>query len=263
VGVPQLQRVQDENPTSWWGGGSDALASPLAAQGQVGVLWFMFPVPYDMIAIRHIQPTFSNALNLQPAWSNTTTNGLDGTFTNIGGTLQFATSSAQDAYRSGWQSIAVTNIKTLKLTYSPPTATYSNPTTLHLYGKPTTVPPVLVFWHPTLDQPLYTTPAHLDFGDVPRGGGALVKSFRVKNASPTLTASGITVSNTAMYDTTPTVVGQQQLRYNAGAYAASASVSSLAPNAISALFDLKYDPVAGATLSVWSQRLRAVASGWS
>jgi hypothetical protein len=134
---------------------------------------------------------------------------------------------------------------------------------LHLYGKPSTPPPVLVFWHPTLNQPLYDTPAHLEFGDVIRGSGPVVKSFRVKNASPTLTATGITVTNAALFDTSPTVVSQQQLRYDGGAYAANAGVSSLAPNAISNLFDLKYDPVAGATLSVWSQRLRVTASGWS
>jgi hypothetical protein len=39
--------------------------------------------------------------------------------------------------------------------------------------------------------------------------------------------------------------------------------STLGPNQISQTFDLKYDPVAGATLSVWSQRLRVSAASWS
>src|SRR5690606_14836022 len=79
---------------------------------------------------------------------------------------------------------------------------------IHLYGAPAdpeTFAAGLQIWHPDLYEPI--GPAHLDWGDVPRGSSD-DRQFRVINRKNGWIAKDVTVSVEALTDTTPSVAGQ-------------------------------------------------------
>lgn len=132
---------------------------------------------------------------------------------------------------------------------------------LHIYGKPSTGEndDRLELWHPTLDQRVGA--AYFDEGNVPRGSTADLP-FRLKNRSSTYTANTITVSIEAATDTSPSVPGQHTFS-NGGSYAATTSVSSIAPGAISGTLTLRRITPTNAVLSVWVARIKAVPASWT
>ena len=134
---------------------------------------------------------------------------------------------------------------------------------IHLYGKPSAVTDRLDLWHPTLDQPLSDFPGWFDWGDVPRSSATGVKSFRVRNRSAGLTANTIVVSADSVNAESPSLASQTQFRYNAGTYAATASVTTLAPGATSLVFDVKITALSNAVLGLATQRYGAVAGSWT
>lgn len=190
--------------------------------------------------------------------STDTTNGLDGVWTSRG---TGSSSQSVSGYRTV-TALAQAGIKAVRFTLTnTDTFTTRNIQSLHLYGTipVTSTPDRLTLWHPTLDQAL--SPAGLDFGDVQRGT-TNDKTFRVKNLSSTLTANTVQVSLSALTDTAPTVLSQETLGI-AGSFAATQTITSIAPTAISAVVTLRLAVSASAALSVNRQRVTAAATTWS
>lgn len=195
------------------------------------------------------------------SWSADTTNGYDGTWNALaapgGGGAQ-----TKDALRSGITTLAgVSGVKAIRFRGNG--SVYGTTIgAMHLYGYPTNVGDRLQFWHPTQDLPLSDFPAHLDWGDQPRGA-VLTKSVRIRNRSNSLTANNISVGLEALTDASPSLVAQHEFRYNGGAWGAGASISVLAPATTSQIIDIRYTVAANAQMSLWSQRYVASAGQWT
>ena len=196
--------------------------------------------------------------------STNTTNLSDGTWTQIAASHTI-NSTVTPTYRTAQVSLSANGIKAIRFHYTSGGGSITMRWAgTHLFGKPSATSDRLELWHPTLDQPLTTTPAHFDYGDVTRGAGPITKDFRIKNLSTTLTANSLTVGVEALTDSAaPTYVSQTQFRYNGGSYASTATLASLAPSTISQTFTAKLDPPSNAVLGQWSQRYYAQAGSWS
>lgn len=191
-----------------------------------------------------------------------TSNGVDGTwstFRSNAGNSTLTPNYRTNIFASG---SPVSNVKAIKLGISSISQSFY---CLHLYGTPSVYDgDKLVFWHPTLDQPLAATPAYFDYGDTPQNAPAIERNFRLKNISTTLNANSVTVSCEAPTDSSPTTyVSQTAFRYNGGSYGATASMATLGPNEISPVFTAKLQVAPTANLSLWVQRYIAEAANWS
>jgi hypothetical protein len=253
----QLINMNDENAATYNDYGQSA--------GYVGII---FPQLRDLVAYYWQQDTsYSGAWGGPGALQTSadTTNGLDGTWTTRLANFSYVGSSGGNPvgvvpYRSSIQSLSVTGIKAIRFGYGSTFQSGPRPAMLHLYGSVASgqTPDRLRFWDATLDQEVGG--AFFDFADVPRTN-TVQKQFRVKNNSASLTATAITLSFSALTDTSPTVVSQLTLS-NGGAFSSSLAIGDLAPGAISSVITVRFSPIITATLGVWDQRLKASATTW-
>ena len=227
-----------------------------------GWLAIIFPELRDLDAYFVSQAV--NATIGGVAVSANTTNGLDGTWTSV---LAYPSSVPWTQltvpnYRNAIVSTSSLAIKAVRFEFSSIGNAVSTIGAIHLYGEPIpgANPNRLALWHPTLDQRV--TPAHFDWGDVPRSSSA-DKTFRVKNLSSTLTGNSIRVAQEILTDTTPSVVAQHTLSYGGGSFLAQVNIGALAPGAISGVITLRRVTPSNATLSVWAHRVFAEADTWS
>jgi hypothetical protein len=229
---------------------------------------FFFPEQRD-ITHMFIDPSHNGTIaNMNLASSNDSTNGIDGIWTGQG------TWANKDNSSGNWRAVggagietkSIPNIKWLRVQcrWFGGTGGGQSMNNIHLYGKPTTLTTgnKVEFWHPTLDQPLANTPAHLDWGNRPRSTSE-TRQFRVKNLSAAGTANGVVVGMEALTDTSPTMVSQHTFSHSGGAFASTVNIGNLAPGAISTPVSIKQDIQSGATLSIWSQRIYADPTSWS
>lgn len=240
----QLQSLNDEND-------STTVPSP----GTNGYTAYIFPELRDVVALFFSHSTGNATLQT----STNTTNGFDGTWTTV---LAAAarTAATQPNYRTGIETAIASGIKSIRALSSSTGA----PRTFHVYGNNASLSAdKLELWHPTLDQPLYQTPALLDAGDLMRNSSTDL-TFRVKNLSASLTANTVTVSAQALTDaSSPTMVSGISFDFNGGGFGPTASVAALTPGTISALFTLRHTVPSNAVLGLWSQRVVASAASWS
>lgn len=192
--------------------------------------------------------------------STDTTNFIDGTWTSQG-TFAHNTNPSLGLTRTGITGISATGIRAIRFRFGNTNAG-CDWAWMHLFGSVASGqnPNRLVLWHPTLNQRV--GPAHFDWGNVPRGSSADV-SFRVKNNSASLTANSIVVSTDAPSDTTPSVANQHTLNLNGGSFAATQTISSLSPGAISQVLTLRRVTPSNAVLSLWTARVKAAAGSWT
>lgn len=224
---------------------------------------FVFPQPMDIVGYA---VSWHSELGggLQQSggidYSTDTTNFQDGTWTAM---TNPPNTAEPIGLRTNIQTTNITNVKAIRM-QGTGGVWMSRPSVVHFYGTPTSsTGDRLVFWHPTLDQPLSQTPAFFDYGDVTRDAVDIVRDFRLKNISASLTANTITVGSEAFTDASPTYISQTQFRYNGGGYASTASLPSLAAGTISQTFSVKFDISASAALGLWTQRYYAQAASWS
>lgn len=232
----------------------------------IGSNWafiMLFPVPMDIVAYHYASRSGWSISGYGPGSierSDDTTNGIDGTWTNVTSSVQGNTNSlVSPSYRTGIANLSVPNVKAIRFRNF---AQYQHIRALHLYGVPTSATnDILEFWHPTLDQRLGA--ADLDFGDVPQGNVS-ARTFRIKNASASLTANSITVSDAAMTDFSPSVPPQYEYSNDGGAtYLQSLSIGDLAPGAISSTITVRKTTPSNAALGLHALRLTAQATAWS
>lgn len=240
----QLQQLNDEADGS------------TISISQNGFLVLIFPENRDVSAMFR-RATAGNTVTVQS--STDTTNGFDGTWSTMIASGAIPTANTQPNYRT--QSAISTNNTAVKAVRIANAGTTTVMDSWHVCGKASAASPnKLELWHPTLDQPLYTTPAFLDFGDLPRNS-VVTKQFRLKNRSASMTATTITVSVEALTDSAGTTkVSEMTLSYNGGSYASTASLASLGPGGLSQVFTLKNSPGAASVLGLWSQRIIASAT---
>ena len=257
----ERQAVNDESNTN--------LAMTINASAKTGIV---FAIPQTVLGFYVAQAGSISGLNWICEYSLDTTTLNDGTWSTLRAAGAFGQEidvpSTYRIYAVGTGSgiftaspMPLTGVKgirmrTISVTGSPSVGA------LHVYGYPTSPSNRLMLWHPTLDQGLAATPAIYDLGDIPRGAGPQVFSFRVKNISSTLTAQSVTLIREALTDGSPTTVSLTTLRYNGGAYGTTASVGNIAPGAISAVCDASIDITSLAPIGPWAPRIIAAATSW-
>lgn len=231
------------------------------------------PTASNMYGVTLIFPTLRTITHTYVNWNSgnpltpfcqssvDTTNGIDGTWVTVTGPINNNVNSFSKigARTPTAVTAGATGIKAIRFRDQ-----FGNRdlAALHLYGYATTPGDRLEFWHPTLDQPLRQTPGLTDWGNRPRSTSA-TKQFRVKNHSPGLTASSIVVGIDELSPASPTLASMTQVRYNGGAYGATAAIASLGPGAVSEIIEVKQDLTASAVMGLWTQRLSAVAGSWA
>lgn len=144
----------------------------------------------------------------------------------------------------------------------------------HVYGwKSTPTDDSLRFWHPTLDKPLDddsensvgepTNGAWFDYGDVPRESTVgRDKTFRIKNNSSTLTASGIDLFVETLVDASPSLLTQFELSVDGGEFSNPNTLPDLGPGQISPPITLRRSTPSDAELGLWWPRIVAEAASW-
>ena len=188
-----------------------------------------------------------------------TSNGLDGTWTTVVDPWINAP-DVVPSYRSAIQAVSATGKRAVRFAITP-SALGMYISALHLYGAASAGETTyLHLWDPALSQDLGG--AALDFGDVPRGSSA-DRTFRVKNAHPSLTAQGVTLTLEALTDTTPSVPGQFLLSTDGATFGAQAGLGNLGPGAVSGLVTIRRNTPVDAALGLWAARVVAAAGSWA
>lgn len=171
--------------------------------------------------------------------------------------------------RSGITSVNWTDVKGVRFYYAS-SGPANGHTLAHFYGTPHAGqnPDRLIFWHPTLDEPL--SAAYFDAGDMIPSQAKSPFTYRVKNNSATLTATTVTIS--PVYATTPSagaLAAQNVTQWSVngstwGTGAANRTVAaSLAPGAISSVHYMKHTLGATPSLGLSRLELRATAASWA
>ncbi len=225
-----------------------------------GYRGLVFPIPFT---ITHYFTYYTGSGGLGAVqWSPDTTNGLDGTWTQISSShVNHAYLEYREQFTAVGPLVGAQGIRFYNSTGLGSLGVASR--ALHLYGYVTDpATPRLAMWHPTLNEPLPA--AHLDWGDRPQGSSA-TRQFRIKNFSTTLTATSINVTLEGNPEPSPSWASQHSFRTPAGSglFYPTITLDSLGPSATSAVIDIKQDISLASTLGIGSQRLIARALEWS
>ncbi len=250
------------------GEGTNASYFTVGANVSLSYVGFVFPESRSVASYFAVAgPSGGSRVLGRFAYSTDTTNGQDGTWTTSEATwTENQVASAGTLYRSGVHALAtpITACKGVRWEVNSLQDSLTNYffRHLHVYGAAVAgqTPDRLLFWDPTLNQALGV--GAFDFGDVGRGTTTTV-TFRIKNNSSTLTANSVVVSLAAITDTSPTVVSQVTFDNNGSGYAATQTITSIGPGAISAVQTVKLVLLSTATTSTWRQRLKALATTWT
>lgn len=235
-----------------------------------GHMIFVFPTSTKIYGYLYDVSVDSPAnITLVISYSTDTTNGIDGTWTNL--PTPTSVSSASPTYRNSITTLASpVDAKALRFYVKGTWSGYEYTNYykgIHIYGNPNTSLE-LDFWHPTLDQAI--TPAYFDFGDVSVGSSS-TKIFRLKNFS-TQAAKNVKVSLDVLTETSPTIISQHLLSTdNVNWYSyvdlpesggiAIDSVTN-APNNISSLIYLKRNTLSNAQVGLYTGRIVANVGIW-
>lgn len=252
--IAQANNEDNSNYADFWPAGDDAKCA------------IIFPEPYDLTHY-FIWATNINAVGPIEI-SEDTTNGVDGTWTQIAATWVNG-SSLTPAYRTA--QVALTGALDVKGIRFLADANFFNPAAargFHLYGEPSpsASPNRLELWHPTLDQSLFYTPSFLDWGDIARDTTpAPSKQFRIKNQSGTFVANGIVVTSEVSLDgggATP-FSDAHSFSLDGITFTPTVTITSLAVGAISGLITVEYAPTLTDPLSVNSGYIKTTTTSWS
>lgn len=238
----QIATMNDED--------GDGYAAP---SGNVELI-FSFPEPRDVRGYFFVYNDNFTPTSLRV--SSDTTNLLDGTWTSIASPWTYVISTITPNYRSMINTVSAGNVKALSFGVTGFNGARSI-LALHLYGfiplAQTTQR--LIFWDPTLAQQV--NGAHFDWGDVVQGT-SYVKTFRIKNNSPTLTANSIVISSA-----TETFAMAVEFSTNGTTYTPTINIGNLAPDATSAVLYVRRPVPAAEPLRLQASRFQAVAGSWT
>jgi len=203
--------------------------------------------------------------NLAWDYSTDTTDGTDGTWSSM--TVTFANIAQHNTtsgvskpyYRSDIATLAINNVKGVRVRFDGQNFGSPRLCVLHLYGtRPTASVDRLAFWHPSSDQAIGV--AALDFGDIAQGT-SVTKQFRVKNLSSSLTANTITVQ---VSDLLPEYTGTGlQVSTDNVTYQNSVNIGNLSSGVISSTLYVRRTVPGAETTTQRQARLLANAASWS
>lgn len=234
-----------------------------SAGDTINGLLFLFPQAMD---ISSIWVASSWGVSTYDVYTSVdTTNGVDGTWVQRTNNHVADGITVSPNYRNNIFAIPATGAIAVKITDVQGGSTGRFLCNVHIYGHPTASSDRLEFWHPTLDQPLYATPAFLDWAEVARGTGSPpVKDVRLKNLASLLTANSITVSHETLTDNTNQFKNAHTLSVDGGTtYTSTVNIPSLAPGAISGFIRVKYAPLITDELSLHAGRLKTDTGSWT
>lgn len=241
----------------------ESSGSPLGTPNGASSIAFIFPEKRDVDGYFWSGVLANNTTGITIDVSTNTTNGVDGTWTQIQGNYTYPITPIP-FYRSAVRSssaLAVTGIR-FNFTNSSGSGVVD---TIHLYGEiiPGANPNRLALWHPTLNQRI--APAYFDWGDVPRSSSA-DRTFRVKNLSGTLQANSVRVAQDVLTDSSVvSIPGQHTLSMDSGTtFLPQVNIGNLAAGAISSqVLILRRNTPSNAQLGAWAHRVFAEANSWS
>lgn len=163
---------------------------------QVNYLRFFFPEPRDIAGIYAASDE-----NPGPACpvdvSADTTNGIDGTWTNLVPDLDWrGRPPTPDDWRTEITTVTATAVRAVRMTYFAVRGDgRAYPYCVHLYGQIASgETPDRLVWLDSANN-VYTGP--IDYGDIPRGS-ATDTTIRLRNQSATLTAEDVTLTAEAL-----------------------------------------------------------------
>lgn len=216
--------------------------------------WVFFPESREVTAIYY-------SLNFAPDFvtfqgSSDTTNGIDGTWETATFTPVPQPAASIDDWRSLIKSVSFTGPKrAVRLRARKDGIASTNLRVIHLYGEKAAgqTPNDLIFIdHDTTPGVEYTAPE--DFGDRPLGT-SVVRQFRVKNASATLTANTINLQcNDADF----------AISTDGTTWVVTIDIASLAAGAESAtMYVRNTTPAPGATIGPRFAEIVALVGSWT
>lgn len=220
---------------------------------------------------RNLRGVFASGTVMQSytvsVWTSVdTTDGVDGTWVDSGVTFSANNGVNTEAlYLQGIVPVSVDGVKGVRLRSWQPN--YSTSTryinAFHVYADTpsSSVSDRIQFWHPTLDQPLSQDEAVLD--PLGRGSSSPVKSFRLKNVSPTLTAAPIDLSFETLNDTSPSLTSVMELSDDDVTYGTTVQVASLGPLALSPVLYYRFSPTALFPLGIVEAYIKPVVGAWT
>lgn len=240
---------------------TDQISALGSGGGGTARIALLFPQPIDLDAVFIAGDPSNNDLSAATLqWSNDTTNGEDGTWTNITYTMGTTERQPVPDFRSDVRAAVATGITAIRVTR---TGTNANIKVYawHLFGLPSTLPSGqnLAIWHPVLDQPVGG--AHFDWGDAARSALDEI-DFRVKNLSASQQANSVTVGAIDSSDSSPSFTDAHYFDAGSG-FGATASLGNLAAGTISGVVTCRLVRSATQQLSVWASIIEAEAGSWT
>ena len=260
--VAQMQALIDETAS----GTNQGVVIPNATNWSSYWIMFLFPQARNLAGYFARMSTTAPDEDTNFVMGNletsvNTTNGLDGTWVSHGAWTRTRKSTAVvPAHRSGITSKAANGIVAVRFRWSQTDWFYPfDWDNIHLYGTTpqANTPNALRLWHPTLDQEV--DGAFFDWGDVQRNT-LVSRDFRVKNLSPTLTATSVGITMEARTDTTPSNVSQHEFSLDGVNFLSSVNVGDLAPGAISTTVRMRRTTPGSAIVGLWNTRIVASAA---
>lgn len=246
----QMQVLQNESPD-----GTDYIKF-----NSSGYISFAFPELRDVTGIFYATDE-TGTLGGGAEWSPDSGDGMGGTWNVITPTV-VGTTATKPEYRSNLNVVSLTGVKAVRVKF--PAYVSSNYDfairTVHIYGSYAEASDRLEFWHPTLDQRVDA--AHFDYGDI-RRNETVVKQFRIKNTSATLTANTISLTAGALTNSSPSHTAMHTFSSDGSSYVSSLDVGTLAPGAVSGILYDKFVTPIDAQSGPWAGRLQAVATSWT
>lgn len=224
---------------------------------------FVFPEARTVVGYSlQIAGTAGSTVN-SVQWSPNTTNGQDGTwnnatqldFLNNGGTAN--TPYMRNSIMAMGAAAGATGVRFVR---TGGNGSHHPTTNWHLYGAPLSAPHRLRFWHPTSDAEVGG--AYFDWGDVPRST-EILRDFRVRNPSATLTAGGVVVSSEALTPGSPSHASMHTFSLDGVNFFSSLNIGNLAPGAVSATVRVRRATPSESQLGLWWTRIVAHAGAWS
>lgn len=237
---------------------------------RVGRITVVFPEPRNLrgLYVRHFWK-YPEGGTFKVLTSADTTDGQGGTWTE------------QGTYLSGWLGVGVEadagyrtvlpftvdGIRAVRLDAAPSgPRTDNDPTSinmlLHVYADTPAASSGdrLQPWHPTLDQPIAA--GDLDVGSVSRGS-TVDRTFRVKNTSATLTATGVSLAPEVLHDSTPPAADMLTLSADGVAFSSPLALPDLAPGALTSVLTARLAVSPTSTIEPHAPRLVPTVTAWT
>lgn len=156
----------------------------------------VFPEPREIDGIYVSCINRNPGSNFKVGYSLSTTNGIDGSWTDLSVTADY--DPASDAWRDDFTSKAVASVEGLQLVLGGNTFADVNYMHCHLYGtiSPGETPDRIVFLDTEAADAVFTKP--IDYGDTPRGQ-TQTRTIKVKNNSAGSTIETVQVTAEDVY----------------------------------------------------------------